>query len=174
MKRLLLLLALIYPYLIALSVICLYTGHVPGGSVFVQLTILSIFWLFGLAMSAAYCLYNVLLKADSLQDARDMMTLRLIQIPAYIFNFAAGVLGLITVITAGVTIVLIILCVMSRMLSGLAGLSAAIRASKKVGTPLAIACGVLGFLWLADVISAVILHTRLCKTQSKLSPSDKI
>ena len=174
MKRFLLIPALIYPYLIALTVLGLYSGHVPGDSIFVPLLILAVLWLVGLPMAAAYSLNGITAKSEPLSDSRDIMLLRLIQIPAYLFILAVGLMSMITIFTIGVTIALIAFCAMARILSGVAGISAAVGAVRRVDTPIAVTCGVLGFLWLADVISAVILYTKLCKSQNKLSPSDKI
>ena len=174
MKRFLLIPALIYPYLIALSVLGLYSGHVPGDSIFLPLLILAVLWLVGLPMAAAYSLIGITMKANPISDARDVMILRLVQIPAYLFILVVGLMSMITIFTVGITITLIALCVTSRILSGVAGISAAVGAVRRVDTPIAVTCGVLGFLWLADVISAVILHTKLCKIQDRSSLSDKI
>ena len=174
MKRFLLIPALIYPYLIALSVLGLYSGHVPGDSIFLPLLILAVLWLVGLPMAAAYSLIGITMKANPISDARDVMILRLVQIPAYLFILVVGLMSMITIFTVGITITLIAFCVTSRILSGVAGISAAIGAVRRVDTTIAVTCGVLGFLWLADVISAVILHTKLCKIQDRLSSSDKI
>lgn len=174
MKRFLLIPALIYPYLIALSVLGLYSGHVPGDSIFLPLLILAVLWLVGLPMSAAYSLIGITMKANPISDARDVMILRLVQIPAYLFILVVGLMSMITIFTVGITVALIAFCVTSRILSGVAGISAAVGAVRRVDTPIAVTCGVLGFLWLADVISAVILHTKLCKIQDRLSSSDKI
>lgn len=174
MKRFLLIPALIYPYLIALSVLGLYSGHVPGDSIFLPLLILAVMWLVGLPMAAAYSLIGITMKANPISDARDVMILRLVQIPAYLFILVVGLMSMITIFTVGITITLIAFCVTSRILSGVAGISAAIGAVRRVDTPIAVTCGVLGFFWLADVISVVILHTKLCKIQDRSSSYDKI
>ena len=166
MRKFLILPTLVYPYLIALTLCGLFTDKIPGGNIYVILLILAVVWLIGLLMAAGYSLLGIVHGDDTLKDAWVLMILKLVQIPAYLFIFIAGLMCMITVFTIMISLILIAFDMMSVMLSGIAGISAAVGAARRFGTASAAIHALLGFIFCADVISAVVLYKKLKKAES--------
>ncbi|QQO10867.1 hypothetical protein [Breznakiella homolactica] len=90
------------------------------------------------------------------------MKIKLIQIPAYVLIFLAGLLLLSTIFTMGISVVLMVLDIMAVFLSGLIGLAGVIRGflEKKISKKASVIHGFLQFIFCADVISSIILYKK--------------
>ena len=95
--------------------------------------------------------------------ARENMTVKLIHVPAYIFHFVLGIVGLMmSVWGIGLIMWAIMVDFVAIALSGTIGLSAALRCKKEglLTAKAAIACALLSFIFCADVAAAVVLYRR--------------
>ncbi len=95
--------------------------------------------------------------------ARENITVKLIHVPAYIFHFALGIVGLMmSVWGIGLIMWAIMVDFVAIALSGTIGLSAALRCKREclLTAKAAIACALLSFIFCADVAAAVVLYRR--------------
>ena len=94
---------------------------------------------------------------------RENMTVKLIYVPAYIFHFALGIVGLmLSVWGIGLIVWAILVDFVAITLSGTIGLSAALRCKREglLTAKAALACALLSFIFCADVATAVVLYRR--------------
>lgn len=94
---------------------------------------------------------------------RENMTVKLIHVPAYIFNFALGVVGLmLSVWGIGLILWAVLADIVAIALSGTIGLSAALRCRREgvMTAKAAIAYALLSFIFCADVAAAVVFYRR--------------
>lgn len=94
---------------------------------------------------------------------RENMTVKLIHVPAYIFNFALGVVGLmLSVWGIGLILWAVLADIAAIALSGTIGLSAALRCKREgvMTAKAAIAYALLSFIFCADVAAAVVFYRR--------------
>ncbi len=165
MRRILLIPALIYPYLVALTLIGAFTNRLPGGNIFVLLIILGVLWLVGLPMTITYSILAIR-SYDAKRAAKGVMILKLSQIPAYIVIFVFGIICTLTIFTIGISVVLIAFDTISLILSGIAMIPAAAGGYNTLGAG-AVILGILGFVFCADVIAVVILYKKIPAESAK-------
>lgn len=94
---------------------------------------------------------------------RENMTVKLIHVPAYIFHFALGIVGLmLSVWGIGLIMWAILVDFVAIALSGTIGLSAALRCKREglLTARAALAYALLSFIFCADVPAAVMLYRR--------------
>ena len=106
-------------------------------------------------------------KADALSAAKAVMITKLVQIPAYIAIFAFCLIGMITVFLWGFVIVLAVLDCINLFMTGLPGAAVALNSARqgKLSTAQAVCLGVLQFVFVADVIAAIVMYTTLKKEE---------
>lgn len=165
MRRILLIPALIYPYLVALTLIGVFTDRLPGDNIFVPLMILGVLWVAGLPMTIAYSILAIR-SSGAKRAAKDAMILKLSQIPAYIVIFVFGIICTLTIFTIGIPVALIAFDTISLILSGIAMIPAAVRGYPTLGAG-AVIFGILGFVFCADVIAVVILYKKIPAESAK-------
>lgn len=86
------------------------------------------------------------------------MLVKLIQIPAYILIFVAGVACLVTIFTVGISIALILLDCFSIGMTGLLGVAAFrnMRREGKISSTKQVVCSIGSFIFCVDVILAIV------------------
>lgn len=102
-------------------------------------------------------------KEDAAARAKTAMTVKLVQIPAYIAVFVSALLLLLTPFTFGFSILLFLADCLSVFTSGLIGLSA-VLAGKREGLlagKRVFWYGLLQFVFCADVVASVLLYRKL-------------
>jgi hypothetical protein len=160
------LLIAIFPYLIVLSLLCIFTGFIMdtvfrNNVIFLLLTLL-IFYVITLLSSVTLFIISLVKKKKALEVLRINMIIKMIHIPAYLFIFIVGLICSITIFTFGITIVLIMLDLGAIVLSGLLGLAGVIRglSENKISLKAAVIHGILQFVFCADIISSVVLFRK--------------
>lgn len=93
------------------------------------------------------------------------LLVKLIHIPAYLLIFALGLLCMITIFTMGFSLFFVFFDCLTICLSGMLGVLAVwtLYRSGKCTGPFLILHGILQFIFVADVISAVIIYRRAKK-----------
>ena len=98
--------------------------------------------------------------------ARVNRTIKLAHIPAYVFHFALGILGLAASVWGiGLILWAILIDFLTIILSGMVGLSASLCARKEglLTDGESIAYAVLSFVYCADVVAAIVFCAKLKK-----------
>jgi hypothetical protein len=123
-------------------------------------TFIPVFCIASLLSSVILFIYNLINQQPLTDLFRANLLIKLIHIPAYIFLFVAGITSLITIITAGFSLVMMALDALIIFTSGLIGLSAVILAIRdkdfSIPTPFLVILGFLQFIFVLDVIAAII------------------
>jgi len=160
---------LLFPYLIILAIICIFTnfGNIMellfNNNALYVLATLMIIYVFALVCTIIQVILNIRSKISSKQLLFTNMMIKLIHIPAYIVIFLFGVLNLITIFTIGISIILMILDGMTIFLTGLIGLSGIIRGlfEKKLSPKNVLIYGIFQFIFCIDVISSIFLYKKI-------------
>lgn len=131
-------------------------------NIYPGLFFLCLFWLFALLSAVTACIYHLACRRDAAELARINLLIKLIQIPAYLFIFAAGLVCMLTIFTIGISFVLMILDGASILLSGFVGISAVKRshAQGMISTAEMVLHGILQFVFCADIFSAILLFRK--------------
>ena len=154
----------IAPYLIILVMVMTYTGFlmesVFQNNIFILLICLAIAYVVSFICAVILSITILAARISARNVARTSLTIKLIQVPAYIVLFIIGLGCSFTVFTYAVSIILIMLDNMTIAMTGLIGLSAAIRGrrEKKISRKKAVIHGILQFVFCADVVSAFLLN----------------
>lgn len=125
------------------------------------------------AFSIGFCVIFFLLSIRNRWDpvalVKIALTIKCIQIPAYLLAFALGVVMLITIFTFPFTIALCFLNGVTLILSGLVSIASVVNAERKkyISRNEAVGFAVLQFVFVVDVISAFILFRRLSKANNR-------
>jgi cytochrome b561 len=106
---------------------------------------------------------NLVKRRSAQEVAHINMIIKLLHIPAYIILFAMGLLGLITIFTAGISIVLMIMDCMTIFLTGLLGLGGIIRglSENKLSKKESVIHAIFQFIFCVDIISSIIVYRRI-------------
>lgn len=108
---------------------------------------------------------SIVKKRDGRELLRLSMVIKLLQIPAYLFMFFAGLALFITIFTIPISFALFIFCCMTIFLTGLIGLGGIIRSFKENNLSIteSVVYGFLQFIFCIDVISSIILYKKVKK-----------
>jgi len=159
-------LPLVFPYLILFALICIFTDifmeTVFQNNGFYLVLFLIIIYIFALASSIVFFAKSFFLKITSLELLRINMTIKLIQIPAYVLIFIFGLLCLITIFTTGISIILMIFDSMAIFLTGLIGLSGVIKCliENKITKKTAVIYGIFQFVFCVDIITSIKIYKK--------------
>lgn len=166
----------LFPYAVAFLLYCLFSGFLMD-SVFQNnalafLPVLAVLWAAGLACAVWLCAASLGKKWDPVEVSRANMLVKLCCIPAYLVIFVVGAACLLTIFTFGITLILAILDGLALLLSGIFGLAAVKRChdGKALSTAEAVLCGILQFIFCADVVAAVLVFRRAKKRGAGLRP----
>ncbi len=157
-------LIILFPYLIAFALICIFTGSfmetIFNNNAFLLLFILIILYVAALVCAITVFITGFTKKKNSLEILRINMIIKLLHIPAYLLIFVLGLLCTLTIFTIGITIVLMILDGMTIVLSGLVGIGGIIRGLRenKISIKKAVIHGILQFVYCADIISSIVIY----------------
>lgn len=113
---------------------------------------------------AAICIAVCLIKnTDSLSVARTAMTVKLIQIPAYVILFFLGLMFLMTIFTYAFTVVLAVLEYFLLVMTGLVNIAAVILAARQGKATLKGSFWTIfwQFFFCADVIASISFYLKL-------------
>ena len=167
MKKYLKLLPLIlYPYMyLILFIIFLIINNISGGNAgiengfFIGIILLIVYNIYVLCISV----YNAVITAKNDCKASEAAKINLIikgsQIPAYIFNFMVGILGiLMSVWGIGLIIMVIVLDVLTIILTGISSIGCAIKMNKEriFSTSGSILMAIGSFVFCIDIIIAIV------------------
>ena len=165
-----LLLVILFPYLILLALICIFTQSIIMEKIFKNnalylVLLLIIFYIIALIFTIIVSIKNIILKQNSKNILKINMTIKLIHIPAYVLIFFAGLLSLITIFTMGFSIAFFVLDCMTIFLTGLIGLSGLIRIliENKLPKKTIILNAIFQFIFCLDVISSIIIYKKIMK-----------
>ncbi len=126
----------------------------------------------GTALLSLLCFaISIYKRWDALSLAKAVMTVKLLQIPAYLLIFALGVLFALGILTIPFSIGLFLFDCLSLFSTSITAISAAVNSVKqgifKYDDVLLII--ILQFFFCADVVSSVILYVKLKKAGSSAS-----
>lgn len=159
--------ALLFPYLTAAMVLCLFFGGevvdaLFAGNIWRGIVLLILYYFVSLVFTAALSIRKIAGGCEARSCARYSMILKLAQIPAYITLFIIGLGCLITIFTFGITFALIVSDCMAVFLSGIAAVPSVITSARerKLTAAESVIFGILGFVFCADVVSAVVVYRK--------------
>ena len=167
--------AVLFPYIIILELLCIFTGNFLMEAVFqhnllLLLIIPVVFW--GAAMAGMIVqIRKTQRQGQSGQDLAKMnLVVKAIQIPAYGALFICGVLFLLTVFTFAFSFVLVIFDGMAICLTGILGGAAAWRCRREgiLSRKQAAFCGCLQFIFCLDIFAALWMYRRAKKQRSNV------
>ncbi len=162
-KKFTIMLIAIFPYLIVLALIFIFTGQfmetVFHNNAFTLLLILIVMYVVSLVCAIVIFIASISKKSNVLEVLHMNMIIKLIHIPAYLLIFVIGLICMLTIFTIGLSIVLMVLDGMTIVLSGLIGLGGVIRSlrDKKISITAAVIHGILQFVFCADIISSIVI-----------------
>lgn len=115
--------------------------------------------------TVAYFILCLLKAFDHVSLAKTAIIVKLLQIPSYVVIFILGLLFLIAIFTVRFTIALFMFYCVILFLSGLLSVAAIMNANRRemIIEIQAIVFGILQFIFVADVISTIILYRKLSK-----------
>lgn len=165
---------ILFPYSIVLLICSLFhttlMKYLFHSNIYIGVFYICIFWLISFINAIFIFIKNITQKKNALELAKINMTIKLIQIPAYIFLFIVGIACMFTIFTFGISFVLLALDCAAIFLSGLIGVSAVkqnyidgILSPKEL-----FLYSILQFIFCIDVVSAIILFKK-----SKLANTSK-
>lgn len=161
---------ILFPYFVVFLICSLFNKSlmksIYHNNFYTGLLYLFAFWLAAFISAIIISVNNLMNKADAVETAKINMVVKLVQIPAYLFIFVAGLVCLLTIFTFAITFVLVILDCASIILSGLIGISAVRRsyADEVLSKSEMVIYSILQFVFCFDVISSVIVFR---KTKAK-------
>lgn len=163
MRKIPLLAIMLFPYVIVITLICMFTISDTTFVINALMITLLCLYILSFVFSWRIFLRGVTKKKDAIEILRICRMIKLVQIPAYLLIFGLGLLCCITIFTYGVTIVLMILDAITISFSGLIGLGGVIGCYRqnKITLKKAIIYGFLQFIYCADVISTIIIYRRV-------------
>ncbi len=163
MNKILIIIIVLFPYTVAFSFISIFTGFLmeslfENNGLLLFFTLLC-FWFIAFIYSIIQSVRNLKRPSDFLDMCHMNMLIKTLSIPAYIFMFIFGLICIFTIFTIGFTIVAWILCILSITLSGIVSISASkcCYDTKAFSLKQALLFGVLQFIFVADVISAILM-----------------
>lgn len=163
MKKLLVLPAAILPYMIFISVVCMfYSGTKP------------VLFLFTAAITAvlfpvsALCnvVYVVMLRKESeLKAIKAALILKLVQVPAYVGIFCLGLMCMLTIFTIPVILVLSALDFVSLCICNVISLPAIVkcRKSQMISKSTFVISSIVQFVFCLDIISIFAIYIKTKK-----------
>lgn len=167
---------ILFPYCIGLLICSLFNQslmkYLFHDNFYLGLLYLCAFWLIAFISSMILCINNLVRRRDAIDLARTNMIVKLIQIPAYLFIFVAGLMCMLTIFTIAISFVLMFLDGASIILSGLVGVSAVKRnhAEGILSGKEMVLHGILQFIFCADIASSIIVF-RKAKVRGSVSGS---
>ncbi len=177
LKYLLLVPCLLFPYVLLLSLACLFRGGMEiffAGNILYLLAAMLGYLLITLVCTVTYTVLAIRHRWDAVATARASMIVKLAQIPAYVAIFVLGVLFLITIFTMGFSLFFVLYDGLSVLLSGLVGLVAVIRGRRECCGRRPIAfwaiMGVLQFWFCLDVVAAIVVYAQAKQTARGTTP----
>jgi len=166
--------ALLFPYFVILSLATIFFANKSSffsaimegifrGNAWYLTAALTGFALIAAGMCVIFLILALRRRWEPCFVAKVAMILKLIQIPAYIVIFILGVLFLLTVFTIPFTFALVIFDCVAILMSGLVTVSSIINARRMgmISKAEAVIFAVLQFVFVLDVISAVVLFGML-------------
>lgn len=155
---------LVYPYIIVLLLISLFTCSDiyidMNFNIVSLLTIIIVLYIVVLICTIAKLMTNLSQKKEAREILRLNMIIKLVHIPAYLIIYIVGLVCLLTLFTFGISIILVFIDSMMIILSGLVGLGGVIRSVQegKITKQTGILFGVLQFMFCVDVIIAIVAY----------------
>ncbi len=168
MKKIIWLLpTILYPYSMLFFLYCVLTGSFWNDSTSSAamtnfLISLGVLFLLAVAGNIIFILRSRTGKCNTGKLPLINMLVKLIHVPAYILIFALSLLCMITIFTMAFSIFFLFFDCLTIFLSGMTGLTAVIALSRsgKCTKKFMFFHGILQFLFVADVISAIIIYRR--------------
>lgn len=157
---------ILFPYSIVLLIYSLFhtalMKYLFHNNIYIGIFYICIFWLISFINAILFCIKNITYKKNALELAKINMTIKLIQIPAYLFLFIIGIACMFTIFTFAISFILLALDCASIFLSGLIGVSAVKQnyTNGTLSTKQLFLYGILQFIFCADVISSIILFKK--------------
>lgn len=153
----------IFPYVsvlafVSIPVSAMISAHTSDTIFPVVMTALGIFYLLYLLLCLADTVYCMRRKQSAASFAVQTTCLKFLQIPAYLFFFVVGVIGiLMSVWGFWMTICAYLVDVLAIFMTGLLSLRSAIGLYResRITKRAAVLCGIGGFLFCIDVVVAV-------------------
>ncbi|HBV84846.1 MAG: hypothetical protein OSJ73_03295 [Lachnospiraceae bacterium] len=158
---------ILFPYYIVFLISSLFNQYLMKyifqNNFYLGLLSLCIFWFIAFISAIILCVNNFANKMDVIEATKIIMIIKIIQIPAYLFIFVAGVMCLFTIFTVGISFVLLILDGASIILSGLIGVFVVRRcyADRILTNTEMVIHSILQFVFCLDVVSAIIVFRKV-------------
>ena len=157
---------ILFPYSIVLLIYSLFhttlMKYLFHNNIYIGIFYICIFWLISFINAILFCIKNVIYEKNALELAKINMTIKLIQIPAYLFLFIIGIACMFTIFTFAISFILLALDCASIFLSGLIGVSAVKQnyTDSILSIKQAIFYSILQFIFCIDVICCVVLFKK--------------
>lgn len=157
---------ILFPYSIVLLIYSLFhtalMKYLFHNNIYIGIFYICIFWLISFINAILFCIKNVIYEKNALELAKINMTIKLIQIPAYLFLFIIGIACMFTIFTFAISFILLALDCASIFLSGLIGVSAVKQnyTDSILSIKQAIFYSILQFIFCIDVICSVVLFKK--------------
>ena len=172
MRRYILLLpAILFPYLVVLALVCVFKGYfmktVFHNNAFDLIFVLLVLYFAALICTGVVFVASLVKKWNAQELLRINMAIKLIHIPAYLLIFIVGLACMLTIFTFPISFVLLLLDGMTITLSGLIGLAGMIRCvgENKLSKKAAATHGILQFIFCADIFSSIIVYRTIRTTK---------
>ncbi len=162
MKYYLLIPAGIFPYVLLISLYCLFSETLTP---LFLIGVLFLLFLVAFICNAVFVSLSMVQKWNAKGIALANMVVKLIQIPAYLAIFVLGVLFFISIFTYVFSIFFILYDAAAILLTGLIGVAAVIRAHAegRATDAFAVINGILQFIFCVDVVSSIVVYVRARK-----------
>ncbi len=150
-------------FVVAAPYLCFFMALDMNGSFIVfGLFLLYLVRLAALAVSGLTALSCVMKERGAREVLAVNMTVKLLQIPAYLLIFVCGVANLLFILTAYVALNMLVTDLFTVAATGLMGTAGVIRAKNegRIDGFTAIILGVLQFVFVADVVAAIIAFVK--------------
>ena len=165
-KYFLLLPALLLPYFLIFMLLCFFNDflreHLLGNNPFIAILMLWLSLSIAFVCNIIFIVLCILKKWNAKGISRANMIIRLIQVPAYIIIFILGFFLLTSPFTMAFSLIFFIFDCISVFIMGLIGLVSVIRCYTVGGCTktFAVVCGLLQFVFCADVITSIIIFIK--------------
>lgn len=163
-----LLLVILFPYLILLALICIFTQNIVMEKIFQNnvlylILVLIVFYIIAFISAIVVSIRNIILKQNPQTLLKMNMIIKLIHVPAYVLIFFAGLLSVLTIFTMGFSIAFFVLDCMTIFLTGIIGLFGLIRSliENKLPQKTVIFYSILQFVFCFDVISSILIYKKV-------------
>lgn len=175
MRRLLLLSATIFPYTVLIAMWLIFSSSkimdtVFQGNAWLLIGVVCLFLVAAFSLCIVDFLMCVFKPLNTVSLAKSVLTVKLLQIPAYLAIFVLGALSMITIFTIPFTIAFVFIDIATIIMTGMMGNASVIVAFRenKLSKCEATVFSVLQYIFCVDVVASIVLFAKLKVDSNKI------